>query len=74
MPKRKPDKIDLKIAEIEAEVVTEIRRLIVQECLRHCKISHPECSYLNSAKICPAIQETLEEEIPHILREMSKKN
>ena len=72
--KRKPDKLDLKIAEMEAKAITEIRRLIVQECLKRCKISHPYCPYLNSIKICPTIQDTLETEVPHILREMSRKN
>jgi len=73
MPKR-PDKLDLKIAEMEAKVVTELRRLIVQECLSRCRINQPWCPYLNSTKICPSIQKTLKEEVPNILQEMSEKN
>jgi len=73
MPRR-PDNLDLKIAEMEARVVTGLRRLIVQECLDHCKIDHPYCPYLHSTKICPSIQRTLKTEVPTILWEMSKKN
>lgn len=72
--KGKPDKLDLRLAEMEAKTVTEIRRLIVQECLGRCKISHPGCPYLDSTKICPEIQETLDEYIPKILEDIGKNN
>ena len=71
---RRPDKLDLKIAEMEAKVVTELRRLIVKEYLEHCRKEHSYCPYLNSTKICPNILDALEEETPIILREMSKRN
>ncbi len=74
MDRRQPDNLDLKIAEIEAKVVTGLRRLIVQECLSHCRINHPDCSYLDSIKICPDIRRILREEVPHTLLEMSEKN
>ena len=71
---RRPDKLDLKIAEMEAKTVTEIRREIVQECLDNCRIRQPWCPYLRSVKICPSIRETLRVEVPCILREMSEEN
>ena len=71
---RRPDRIDLRIAEVEARVVTKIRRLIAQESLEHCRTNHPYCPYLKSTKLCSNIQETLEEETPIILQEMSEKN
>jgi len=74
MKLERPDQLDLKIAEIEAKVVTELRRLVVQECLDHCKIDHPYCPYLRSTRICSSIQDTLKTEIPTILWEISKKN
>ena len=72
MDRRKPDKIDLKITEIEAKVVTKLRHLIVQDCLDECKTSHPWCPFLKSTKICQTILDTLKEEIPLILQERSQ--
>ena len=74
MDRRKPDKIDLRIAEIDAKVVTGIRRLVVQEYLEHCRTTRPWCPLLKSTKLCSTIRETLEEEIPTILQERSQRN
>ena len=74
MKVKRPDVLDLRIAEMEAEVVTEIRRLIVQECLGHCRISHPYCPYLESVDICWTINRLVKEEVPLILLEMGEKN
>ena len=70
----KPDKIDLKLAEIEAKTAIKIRREIIRECLDECKVNQPWCPYLGSVKLCPTIRETLRVEIPAILREMSEEN
>ena len=69
-----PDALDLKIAEMEAKVVTEVRRLIVQECLDDCKTTQPWCPYLRSIKLCPGIRRALREEVPAVLHEISEKN
>ena len=70
----KPDALDLKIAEIEAEVVTEVRRLVVQEYHDECEVIQPECPYLRSTKLCFNIRRALQEEVSIILREMGEKN
>lgn len=33
MVKKEPDRLDLKLAEIEAKKATEIRQIVVQDCL-----------------------------------------
>ncbi len=71
---RHPDKIDLKIAEMEAKTVAEIRREIVRERLDDCRTAQPWCPYLRSVRLCPSIRETLRVEVPTILREMSEEN
>jgi len=70
----KPDALDLKIAEMEGKVVTEVRRLVVQEYLDECEVIQPECPYLRSTKLCRSIRRALQEEVPIVLREMGEKN
>lgn len=74
MAKRKPDKLDLKIAEIETRIATAIRHEIVQECLSRCKISSPGCPYLNSTKLCESIQDTVDTFIPKVFEDIGKDN
>ncbi len=67
-------KLDLRLTEIETKVTTEIRRLIIQECLQGCKTENPDCPYLESTKICGVIQDVLDEDIPKILKERNRSN
>lgn len=74
MVKRKPDRLDLRIAEIETKKIVEARHEIVQECLGRCRISHPDCPYLKSTNLCESIRDTLDEYIPRILEDISRDN
>ena len=74
MKGRQLDALDLKIAEMEAKAVTEVRSLVVQECLDECRTNKPWCPYLRSIKLCPSIRRTLREEVPIIMREMDERN
>jgi len=68
------DKLNLRLTEIEAKKVTEIRHEILQEELGRCKISSPGCPYLNSTRICKSIQTTLDEYIPKVLSDIARDN
>lgn len=74
MVKKKPDKLDLRIAEIEAKKVIEIRHIIVQECLDRCKVNHPDCPHLKSTKLCGFVQGALKEGVPEVLEDIGKEN
>jgi len=74
MPRRKLDKLDLKIAEIEAKVVVRLRHEIIQDYLDQCKRKQPWCPYLRSTKICPSIQKALRVEISATLQGMGEQN
>ena len=75
MARGKPDKLDIKLVELESKRNSLIRYGVLDYHLRSCRISEPECPYLvDTSRICPKLQRVLKHAVRKASFQISEEN